>query len=127
MSTVRPARLFDGVHPQAGPYFAADHELVVDEAERRRLLAFLRSGAPLVQTTARDRDVVDPRRGRRVPMGYRTDGAWIWNEAAAYYLDAHGLAPDPALCEHIRGCGYACAEPDRDAVRRALSEFYAAS
>lgn len=124
MATIRVARLYDGVHPKAGPYFAADHPTVADEAERRRLAGFLTGGAPLLHTTALDRDLLDPRGARRVPMGYRTDGVWVWSDAVSYYLERHRLAPDPELATYIRALGYACPAPEPAAVRRALAAFY---
>lgn len=56
-------------------------------------------------TTGTGEDVVDPARGAVVPMGLRTDGTWIWADAAAYYLREHHLAPDARLLAHIRRSG----------------------
>jgi hypothetical protein len=50
--------------------------------------------------------VLDPSQLYCVPMSFRTDGKWIWNEASAYYADEHQLAPDAGLLEHLRATGY---------------------
>jgi hypothetical protein len=71
-------------------------------------------------------DVVDPVRGPVVPVSFRTDGRWIWNEAATYYLDLHRLAPDPGLVAYARDRGYATGEVDGATLHRAgaaLTEF----
>ncbi|GAB3158673.1 hypothetical protein GCM10027290_62320 [Micromonospora sonneratiae] len=98
---IRMATVFDGVHPQTGPMFLPDHPTVDDE-ERQRLLAYLYRGELLMQSTSLVEDVRNPALGRAVPLGFRTDGFWIWNEATTYYLERYGLAPDPSLLGHIR-------------------------
>ncbi len=44
--------------------------------------------------------------GPRVPIGYRSDGTWVWQEASAYYLDRYGIAPQDALLEHVQHQGH---------------------
>src|SRR5690606_2352302 len=36
-----------------------------------------------------------------VPLGYRTDGVWVWPEGLAYYVQTRGVAPELALLTHI--------------------------
>lgn len=36
-----------------------------------------------------------------MPAGFRTDGVWVWSDQIAYYLDRYGLAPEPALRQHL--------------------------
>ena len=102
---MRIAVLFDEVHPTDGPRFHANHPRV-DEQESPKLLRYLRTGEPLLLTTGRLEDVFDRARGKVVPMSFRTDGAWVWSDATAYYLETHGLQPDPALVKHIRALGH---------------------
>ncbi|GAA0804832.1 hypothetical protein [Spirilliplanes yamanashiensis] len=118
---ITTARVFDGADPEAGPRFADDHPRIDDAEERRRLLAWLAAGTVLLATTERGRDVLDPDRGAVVPLNYRTDGAWVWTDAVAHYLDVHHLAPDPGLADHIRSRGHALPSVDAVAGHRALA------
>jgi len=95
------ARVFDFADPHDGPGFEPGHRVITDQAERDRLLGYLRGGAMVMTSTARMHDVLDPEQGEVVPMTFRTDGTWIWTETIVYYLDRHGMAPDPRLTAHI--------------------------
>jgi hypothetical protein len=95
------ARVFDFADPRTGPGFEPDHRVIADPDEIRRLSDYLRGGAPALTTTTTMLDVLDPGSGAVVPASFRTDGAWIWTDSVAYYLDRHGLAPDPRLTRHI--------------------------
>jgi hypothetical protein len=117
---VRIAVLFDEVHPTDGPRFHADHPRV-DEQESPKLLGYLRAGEPLLLTTGRLADVFDRARGKVVPMSFRTDGAWVWSDATAYYLETHGLQPDPALVKHIRALGHVRPPVDGVDLHRAMA------
>jgi len=97
------ARVFDEVDPASGPSFAADHERVADQADRDRIAAYLNAGSPVLTSLGALDDIVEPARGNIVPMGFYTDGTWIWNQAVTYYLEEHHLAPDPELVTHIEG------------------------
>ena len=115
---IRVAELFD-VFGEHGADMTPDHPTVpVDEVVL--LLQYLCSGAPLLATTARMDDVLDPSRTGVVSMDLRTDGYWIWSEATVYYLRRYRLAPDPELLAHVRERGYRCVEVDGAAVYRAL-------
>jgi hypothetical protein len=111
---IRTAKLFDEVDPERGPVFRPDHERIEDETERRRLVDYLSQGEPLVYSTARLADVVDPYAGFAVPVDFRTDGTWLWSDATTYYLERHHLAPDPELVGHIRTRDYQ--RPNLDGV-----------
>jgi hypothetical protein len=95
------ARVFDFAKPDAGPGFLPEHRVVTDSAERDRMLAYLASGTPVLYTTARTQDIVDPAAGQVVPTSFRSDGEWIWTDTVTYYLEQHGLAPDEELAAHI--------------------------
>jgi hypothetical protein len=95
------ARVFDFAKPDTGPGFLPGHRVVTDPAERDRMLAYLASGTPVLYTTARTQDIVDPGAGQVVPTSFRTDGTWIWTDTVSYYLERHGLAPDEELAAHI--------------------------
>ena len=98
---VRIAPAFDGVDPVRGPWFAPDRPKVDDEELQQRLLEALTSTEVIARSEGGMTDVIDPRRGAVVPLHLRTDGAWVWSEVTAYYLAAHGLAPDPDLARHL--------------------------
>lgn len=100
---VAVARAFDGAGAD-GPWFAPDHELVVDPAQRRRLLDFLAAGEVVLTVTARLTDVLTGAAGA-VPASLRSDGTWVWSEATRYYLDRYQLAPDPELAGHALANG----------------------
>ncbi|WP_146107933.1 glycohydrolase toxin TNT-related protein [Actinokineospora auranticolor] len=94
-------RLFDGVADGGRPTW---YRPVLGELEREAVLAYL-EGAPLVLSargTTRDalgtEDVV--------PMGFHTDGRFVWPSAVAYYLRAHGVPPVLPLVEWIRAARY---------------------
>ncbi len=129
MSTTQPgpaarasfkiARVFDFATPDTGPGFDASHRLVTDSGERERLLKYLSSGTPVLYTTARNQDVLDPAAGQIVPASFRTDGVWIWTDTVTYYLEQHGLAPDDELAAHIDArwqAGHTSAEADSQAT-----------
>jgi hypothetical protein len=76
-----------------------------DPVERSRLLGYLR-GAPIALTSASyGKDMLTGER-MAIRAEYRTDGEWIWSEAAVYYLDRHGVAPSPELRAAIAERGY---------------------
>ncbi len=118
---IRTATLFDAVDPQRGPVFRPDHERIEDVEERRRLIDYLRGGEPLMVSTTRLADAVDPDAGDTVPVDFRTDGTWLWSDATTYYLERHHLAPDPDLVAHIRAYGYQRRELDGVDLHRALA------
>ncbi|HEY0697171.1 MAG TPA: hypothetical protein VGD43_05105, partial [Micromonospora sp.] len=116
---VTTARLFDGVDPVRGPWFASNRPVVSDPTERDDLLAALSGGMVIAWSSAAMPDILAPDRGDVVPMHLRTDGTWLWSEAVGYYLEHYGLAPDPQLVTHLTGDEPA--EPlDEISVHRAL-------
>ena len=116
------ARLFDGVDPVLGPWFASNRPMVSDDTERDNLLAALRGGVVVAWSSAAMSDVLAPDRGDVVPMHLRTDGTWVWSEAVTYYLENYGLMPEPELATHL--AGDEPAEPlDEISVHRALAHL----
>ncbi|TLF75257.1 hypothetical protein [Nocardia cyriacigeorgica] len=81
--------------------FPANHPRLTDT---RAAVRYLRT-APAVCRASGVADTVEPESAVPVPMTIRTDGRWVWPEAVAHYLDEYGLAPDPALAEHLRTAG----------------------
>lgn len=114
---IRTARVFDRVSAD-GPRFDSDHPLL-DDTEREHVVEYLAAGLPLLVTSERMADIVEPERGAAVPMSFRTDGRWIWTDAVTYYADVHGLVPDADLLSHLR------AQPHRRPVVDAVAEHRA--
>lgn len=85
--------------------------------------AYLRGGAAVLTTAARTKDLVFPDRSDHVPLGYRTDGTWIWPEDVLYYLERDQASPDPALLTHIRAQDYAVPEVSPDVRTAAYTQL----
>jgi hypothetical protein len=119
----RIARIYDRVDPVLGPQFAPDHPLLDDPALRADLLTYLAAGRPVLSTTSRTTDPLDPAAGKVVPLGFLTDGQWIWTEAVGYFLDRHGLEPDPELVAHARAAGRVGLAPPSDATLSRAADF----
>ncbi|MEV7354050.1 hypothetical protein [Kitasatospora sp. NPDC091276] len=118
----RLASVFDAVDPVTGPGFGPDRPRIEERAEREALVGYLRAGAPVLLTPMLMDDVVDRQRRSIVPMGFRTDGSWIWTDTVTYYLEEYGLAPDPELLAHVRAQGEGpWAAPDAAVLERAVS------
>jgi hypothetical protein len=116
------ARVFDFADPETGPGFTPDHPRVTDEAEKDRLLAYLRGGHAVLTTTATMDDILDPDAGPVVPTSFKTDGEWIWTDTVEYYLNRHDVVPDAELTRHIAaqvGRGQLVPDTDTDTAIRA--------
>jgi hypothetical protein len=113
------AAIFDEVDPDDGPRFSPDHPRL-GEDEAGKVAQYLREAEPVLVTTARMDDVIDSTRQYCVPLNFRTDGAWIWTEASAYYAQEHLLEPDPGLLAHIRSNDHTVPDVDGVALHRAL-------
>ncbi|MFD5226088.1 hypothetical protein ACFWHT_10765 [Microbacterium sp. NPDC058342] len=93
------ARVYDGCE-DGRPWFDPGHPVIVDADERARILQLLRRGGTVLHAAAPLRDELSGEEGA-VPGDLRSDGSWIWSDAAAYYLDNHWIAPDPLLIAHF--------------------------
>lgn len=121
----RIARVFDPAGPDGRPRVEESRGRVTDADERRRLLGFLDGGTVVADAGVRDTDVLEPHRAAAVPIVFRTDGTWIWDEAVGYYLRWHQVPPEPDLLAHIRGRSYYAATVEgsvRETARAALRE-----
>ncbi|WAL63530.1 ferredoxin [Amycolatopsis cynarae] len=96
---VRTPRIWDGLDASGKPLIRRQ-SLVPGEVER--VLAYLDAAPVILASRSRGPDAFAPEREDAVPMNFRTDGAWAWPGAVAYYLREHGVAPDPDLLAHIR-------------------------
>ncbi len=120
---LRMARVFDGESPSGSPWFSPNRRRIADPVRRDRLATYLERGRLVLRVAGRAPDPLAPAGGRVVPLHYRTDGVWVWQEALAYYVRKRGVAPElPLLC-HIEETGLRPPGPvsdhaaDRAAVR----------
>ncbi|GAA1995092.1 hypothetical protein [Catenulispora subtropica] len=120
---IRIAKVFDGA-VDGTPFYTPDHPRLEPTA-RTEVLSYLTAGAPLLATTATEPDFVDPARGEVVPMNFRTDGTWVWNDALTYYVSEYGYAPEPDFLAVMRATDFQCPVPTTAAVERALDELFA--
>jgi hypothetical protein len=95
------AAVFDGADADGQPFFKPDHA-VLRGKKRDGLLKYLRGGELVLAGLGQLDDVVTGE-ADQVPLGYRSDGVWIWCEASTYYLEKHGFAPDAQLQAWITG------------------------
>jgi hypothetical protein len=120
---MRIARLFDG-RDRAGEWtFAPDRQRITDPDERARIAGFLRGGKMILRVPGSDVDRIEPANGQLVPMSTRTDGVWIWGTALRYYVEEHGIAPEPDFLAHIVAHEYVAPQPDAAARKAAFDQL----
>jgi hypothetical protein len=90
--------LFDGHDAQDRP---AWYRPVLGERERQAVLEYLEAAPLVLSSRGLTRDELAGNESV-VPMGFHTDGRFVWPSAAAYYLREHGVPPALPLVEHIR-------------------------
>lgn len=90
-----------------------------DPELRRQILGFLSGGSFVLRSPGLREDRLDPSRKNVVPLGYRSDGEWIWPQEMAYYLEQHGILPQEEFQEHMRAKGYEASEPAADVLAAA--------
>jgi hypothetical protein len=115
----RLARVFDGERPSGGPWFSPRRRRIVEPTRRARIATYLSTGRLVVRTTARAEDPLRTDSGPVVPLNWRTDGVWVWQEALAYYMVTAGIAPELALLCHIEEHGRPADVSDEVAHRAA--------
>jgi hypothetical protein len=81
-----------------------------------RLADYLRRAPIVMAARSYAPDRFDTARGDRVPLTFHTDGTWVWAGAVSYYLDEHGVPPEPDLVAHIRARGFRIPEVDDDSM-----------
>lgn len=119
---VRTPRIYDGLD-DAGRPIVRRPPLVPAEAEQ--VLAYLDAAPVILASRSNGPDAFAPGREDAVPMNFRTDGAWAWPGAVAYYLREHGVPPDPDLVAHIRARRFTAPsevpEPAKDLALAAIT------
>lgn len=117
LPTLRVARLWSDVI-EGAPVLDAELGRVDAVTPADRILTFLGGGTLVVRAAGRSEDWLAPDRPLVVPIGFRTDGSWLWSEELAFYLREHGVVPEPAFVTHMVRHGFA-ARPASDAEVRA--------
>lgn len=120
---MRVARLFDGRDGAGDWAFAPDHPRIADHDERARIADFLRGGKVILRVPGSDLDRYDRSNGHVVPLSTLTDGTWIWGAALRYYVEKHGIAPEPDFLTHIAAHEYVTPKPGEAAWRAALDHL----
>ncbi|MEN3310646.1 MAG: hypothetical protein V7603_6848 [Micromonosporaceae bacterium] len=116
----RFAATVDGVNRDGTPYIAPQRGFVTDAAERERLLGYLGAGTTVLKSNSYGTDGFDRERRVAVPVGYRTDGTWVWPLSVEYYLREHNVAPEPDFHRFIKDRQYRCPPVPDDAVGAAV-------
>lgn len=102
---LRLARVFDGQSPTGRPWFSPGRLRLPEPVRRKRLASYLSSGRTVLRAAGRGPDPLSESDEPVLPLTYRTDGVWVWQEALAYYA-LRGLAPELEFLSHIEGKGY---------------------
>ncbi|MEV4319762.1 glycohydrolase toxin TNT-related protein [Actinocrispum sp. NPDC049592] len=87
-------RLFDGPGVVYRP--------VLSEDEREAVLEYLTAAPLVLSSRGLTEDVLAGNEEPVVPMGFHTDGRFVWPSSAAYYLSVHGVPPALPLVSRIR-------------------------
>lgn len=83
-----------------------------EDAElRQRILRFLGGGGLVLRSPGLREDRLDPSLAAAVPLGYSSDGEWIWPLELAYYLERHGVLPEEEFLRHMRERDFQAAVP----------------
>jgi hypothetical protein len=103
----------DGV-PQLSPHLEKD-----GAEDASEIIDFLEKGTLVLRSAGCSEDWLDAERKEVVPIGFRTDGEWIWADELAYYIKAYGVMPPNEFVAYIRAQGYVPKEASPDKVQEA--------
>jgi len=90
---------------------------------RDRVLTYLNSGEMVIQVMATGEDHHDPHGPADVPLGFKTDGTWMWSLEIAYYLDTYDQPIDPDFLGYMRRHGFNPPQTDANMVNAALAQL----
>jgi hypothetical protein len=100
------ARVFDHTAANGRPYFSPSRLRIVERERRGWILDYLTRAPLALRSLGRAPDPLAGDRRPVMPLGYRTDGVWVWQEAVGHYLRTRGIAPEFALLSHIESNAY---------------------
>jgi len=103
---LRLARMYDATTPTGLPWFSPNRLRIVEDVRRKDIARYLHRGKLAVRATSALADPLSGSDEPVVPLGYRTDGTWVWPEGLAYYMEKRGVAPELSLLTHIESRGY---------------------
>lgn len=90
---------------------------------RAGVSAYLNAGAIVFISMEFGDDELDPKGSGGVPIGFRTDGEWVWSMEVPYYVDHHSMPIDPELLARIRALSFSCPQAGPRAVNEAWDEL----
>jgi hypothetical protein len=90
------SRLVDGE-----PVLDDTLERADESTPRAQILDFLSGGSGVLRASGYSEDWLVPSHPLVVPIGFRTDGIWLWSEELAYYLRVHNIVPEAAFLAHM--------------------------
>lgn len=90
-----------------------------DPELKDQVLRFLSGGGFVLQAPVLREDRLDPTRTEVVPLGYVSDGDWIWPLEMSYYLEQHDILPEDEFLEHMRAQGFEAKEPPPEVLAEA--------
>jgi hypothetical protein len=96
-----------------------DLERCRDPELKRTILRFLAGGGFVLRSPGLREDRLDPSRVNAVPLGYLSDGEWIWPLEMSYYLEQHDILPEQEFRDHMRTCDYDAPVPDSSVLAAA--------
>lgn len=79
---------------------------------KRQILGFLGGGGFVLRSPGLREDRLDPERPNAVPLGYLSDGEWIWPLEMSYYLDQHDILPEREFLDYMQAHDYKAPPPD---------------
>lgn len=88
-------------------------------APTEAMLKFLEGGSEVLRAPGLAEDWLDPEHPKVVPMGFRTDGSWLWSVELPFYLREHRIVPEPELVAHMEARGFAASVASPKSVRAA--------
>lgn len=92
---------------------------------RDEILRFLQGGSLVLRAAGLAEDWLAPDRPRVVPIGYRTDGTWLWSEELTHHVREHRVLPERDFLEHMRSHRFVAA-PATDAAVAEAAELLGA-
>src|SRR4051812_1371337 len=94
-----------------------------DPELKSRILGFLSGGGLVLRAPALREDRLDPSREEVVPLGYVSDGEWIWPLEMFYYLEQHEILPEADFIAHMRARDFSAAEPPDEVLADAARQL----
>lgn len=92
-----------------------------------RTITFLRAGEIIMIALEMGEDECDPTVGCVVPVGFRTDGSWIWSMELEYYADKYSMPIDQDLLCHVLSLDFTMPVVSPESANTALEELMKAA